>query len=1047
MSMGRSAIGFALSVTTWACLVGCQSVGGDLDCVAESVERWGTVSISGATLIKPDPRFELDLHLTGNEIFERNRIEGFSRILQKDAFEAQISVRAEVIANLLNQVQATEDPKLLGELKKGLMAAAFEGLLGALPDEQRAIFERAFASLGQRLGGGVQPAGSDYGDSAYQVGVAALTEADKALAIARAALEVIKEEGDKSVQKTHRDEADSHLTAALTALESAATSFAHCAKGAIDGALDAESAIAQLPFEQRAASAKSAEVAGAAKIAGEEARSLAENLSNRLKAARDELTKAFADKPDDHKAAVEGGIREVEPFTRAATTELAETGPAARDKALSAVTQGRQAAALTGMAVTGGTGPGPMPPKLLTAKPIEESRRLALGAVGKALSEGLERYEGPLTLNLQQLLTLTASDKNTLEMLRWLSYPRGYAPGKRVFLCMATVNIVPGRQTYRGYYGQVDLYMEYAKTAREEPANPCGGHKKNLARRTAAEREALAQTGTYPGQRETGTQHVGRTKSPRRIDRVKGRHPICFAVYPLIDAQVLDLRTSRRQLFTTAIQLAVSGYPAAANVLLDHARKREQDVETITGINAVTSYSTGSHLGFTFAPRLSAQADPANINTGPQMALQPQTFPVMIMVICDEESIRDLGYDHLSMYQTARWRRAPDPSSDAWWVIGRPLSELAFPRMSEHEIIKRAEALDRVWDHLVNYRYQLCKEGKKRKKEQQNRVKNEKQKGPQRKCKHRNDEEKSTCDHPSEFARGGFTDVAMATRMNELAAKGVPLPVYFRIPVLQAPETSHVGAQPACAKLDVYPRRGWVNRPSTFHVTSKAPIFKYDFVVTVGGREVNASRLSDHVAQLTLPAWIETFDYEAAVDLDEDARYKANVVVTNGTDVYVTSKSKYADQDPAEPFDIEFVYYAPTPVTAAGGGPTVETVHRVTTARYTDGAQRINLGNTEPGKRHIRITLSRTLKPVSAQLVLREKEPAIVAEMFVDGRNVRTKSPLVYNASDASESEPKNLNHLVTGNPIGGSVLKVEFSDTSVWRLPVKGNLALHKGP
>ncbi|HUW81288.1 MAG TPA: hypothetical protein VMZ31_00670 [Phycisphaerae bacterium] len=551
MDTARGAIGFALSVTTWACLVGCQSVGGDLDCVAESIEKWGTVSISGATLIKPDPRFGLDLHLTGNQIFERNRIEGFSRILQKDAFEAQISVRAEIIANLLNQVQATEDPKLLGELKKGLMAAAFEGLLGALPDEERAMFQRAFASLGQRLGGGVQPSGSDYGDSAYQAGVAA----------------------------------------------------------------------------------------------------------------------------------------------------------------------------------TGGAGPAPTPPKPLTTKPTDQSRRLALGAVDKALSEGLESYEGPLTLNLQQLLTLTASDKNMLEMLRWLSYPRGYAPGKRVFLCMATVNIVPGRQTYRGYYGQVDLYMEYGKTE----------YSKKEARHPT--RRAGKADGTVASSPAIGG----------RVKRVTARHPICFAVYPLIDAQVLDLRTSRRQLFTTAIQLAVSGYHAAANVLLDHARKREQDVETITGINAVTSYSTGSHLGFTFAPRLSAQADPANINTGPQMALQPQTFPVMIMVICDEESIRDRHYDHLIMYQTARWRRAPDPSSDARWLIGRPLSELAFPRMSEHEIIKRAEALDRVYGSLLQYRKKLWEECVKEE-EKEKRVKKKKEKGPQPKCKHRDDEGKSKCEAPSDYA-------------------------------------------------------------------------------------------------------------------------------------------------------------------------------------------------------------------------------------------------------------------------------------------------------
>ncbi|HUW81289.1 MAG TPA: hypothetical protein VMZ31_00675 [Phycisphaerae bacterium] len=281
--------------------------------------------------------------------------------------------------------------------------------------------------------------------------------------------------------------------------------------------------------------------------------------------------------------------------------------------------------------------------------------------------------------------------------------------------------------------------------------------------------------------------------------------------------------------------------------------------------------------------------------------------------------------------------------------------------------------------------------------------------------------------------------------MNELGAKAVPLPVFFRIPVLQTVETSRCRAQPACAKLEIHPRRGWVNRPSTFHVTSKAPIFKHDFVVTVGGREVNASRLSDHVAQLTLPPWIETFDYEAAVDLDKDNRYKANVVVTNGTGVYVSDKSGYFGHDKGEEgFDIEFTYYAPTPLTAVGGGPMVETVPQVPTARFTDGAQEIDLDEKDDTKRHIRITLSRTLKPVSAELILRDKEPPIVAEMVVNGRDVRTKNPLEYKYAPA-QSKPKNLDKEVVGKPLGGLVLKLEFSDKSVWRLPVTGNLTLHK--
>jgi hypothetical protein len=69
-------------VGLYGALSGCDSTADRLERVSRSIEDYGTVSISGSTLIDPDPRFQFDLRLTGEQIFERNRIEGFSNVSQ-----------------------------------------------------------------------------------------------------------------------------------------------------------------------------------------------------------------------------------------------------------------------------------------------------------------------------------------------------------------------------------------------------------------------------------------------------------------------------------------------------------------------------------------------------------------------------------------------------------------------------------------------------------------------------------------------------------------------------------------------------------------------------------------------------------------------------------------------------------------------------------------------------------------------------------------------------------------------------------------------------
>ena len=875
--------------------------GWDLDRVAKSVDKFGTLSISGATLIEPDPRFQLDLELSGNEIFNRNRIEGSSGIRQYDAADVQISVKAEIIANMVDQMKATTDPSLLQSLRTNLMAAAFQGLASELPDELQP-FAKALDLTG--------PSGSapDAGPGEPEDG--GLEQATKALSEAKGVTAQIEN------ARVAKDEAAA-LTSSEAALKSAEQLASYVeAAGQEARALALKVESVALGDLTRFGRAKTE--AQDAIIAADAAEAEAARLRERIVAARGKLSEEGNDS-DKPKTATEA---------HEAVKGLAPDASTAEDAAKKA-RRAEQTLMLGGGGAVAGKKPGAAPQqKILQADPIAKSDRLALARIPE-FREALANYEGDLDLNLRQLLILTASDKMTLEMLRWLSYPRGYGPGKRVFLCMASVNCTPGRITYDGYIGQVDLAIRY-------------------------------------GVRDKDTKEVYYYEQGDQV----GKHPVAFAVFPFIDSQVLDLRTSRRRSFTMALQLIVNGYPAAGRALLDYGRSREQDVHTITGINTVSSYSTGHQLGFVFSPRLVAQGDPANMNTAPRVHLQPQSFPAIIMIACDTDDLRspgvkegEKGYwegapDHVAWFQTYHWRRAPAPSADRW-PLGRWFSQWLHPRMTEIDIAHRANHLDAAYKTLYDKWDPYSGKDE--------------------------DDRKSW--------KWRFRTQALRARLASLASAGLGANVFFKIPLFTSGESKRLGLG---TDVVVEPRRGWVNRPSTFFVyhPDREPIFKDDFVVSIGGREANATRVNDDVLKVVLPPWIETFDYEAAEAIQKTGRYHAPLVVATDAGVF------NAEQD------IEFKYYAPTPLTALGRKPATEAAGETLTAKLE--TPRICLENNPLVKRDpIKIKLSSEVEAETGTIILRARKGTTKGLVHLLAKiDQTTVTPIV------EPKEPKEPKHL-----------------------------------
>jgi len=252
-----------------------HDAGHHLDHVARSLEKWGTVWVSGATLIEPDPQFQLDLNLSGRQIFERNRFEGFSNISQVRATDVQLAVQAEIVANLINQMQGTTEPKVLDQLKQRLLAAALEGLLGKLPEEQQTRLRPILEPVSQRLQqGAAQAPGAPTDASAGQLtaGEQALETAARVIAEAKRLQEAIAEDvteadadavtADNTPDHEKREafgDASQQFAAVVANLDSAADrprestgQFGTATGEALEAALDAQKRLEALPtLEER----------------------------------------------------------------------------------------------------------------------------------------------------------------------------------------------------------------------------------------------------------------------------------------------------------------------------------------------------------------------------------------------------------------------------------------------------------------------------------------------------------------------------------------------------------------------------------------------------------------------------------------------------------------------------------------------------------------------------------------------------------------------------------------------------------------------------
>jgi len=327
-------------------------------------------------------------------------------------------------------------------------------------------------------------------------------------------------------------------------------------------------------------------------------------------------------------------------------------------------------------------GDGEQEPEFKSLLPLARPAKDVLSS--PKFSAPLDRYDGPVSISPRQALMLAANDKMTQDLFKWFARPYGFGDNKKAYLCMMTVSCHPGYWTKKNFIADVTVTMEYAK--QESPsATP---QKKKFA-------AGGGGGGLPPGSDGNPLQPSSEEESARPPKYAKFSdsfaRPLVAAVYPMFDAQVLDLRESLREQIAAATSLAVLGFGGQAELLADFVDRFERDAQTQTAFTVGSAYSAGGYnFGFRIEPRFVAIDKPTVKRGGPGDRLESIQFPAMVLLFVDKPDISDRddiggtnpnGYDHIVFH--TEWRWLPRD----WWTA-------LFWRQTERKMLKRAHRLD-----------------------------------------------------------------------------------------------------------------------------------------------------------------------------------------------------------------------------------------------------------------------------------------------------------------------------------------------------------------
>ena len=295
--------------------------------------------------------------------------------------------------------------------------------------------------------------------------------------------------------------------------------------------------------------------------------------------------------------------------------------------------------------------------------PFDPAKRSALNAVGSTFTPSLAMSEGPFQISARDALLSASGDHMTQGLLKWFTLPAGNKlRNHELFFCPMVVSVQPGWETRENFGVDITVNVDLANQ-------------------------------TTDGSLEFLSSKFPHSSPPIQV----------AGVFPIIDAQVLDLVNSRRQLSAMALQLSLLGFGSQADFFLDYAKKLESDAKTATALTAASAYTTGgSAFGFRVEPKLVASKDPTLAETMPGKLLESKAFPAMAVLLIDRRFLLDEPANQdapctltASREKETEFRYLVLETSTRWI----PLKKTG-KRFTEQEALSRATALDQVLAQL-----------------------------------------------------------------------------------------------------------------------------------------------------------------------------------------------------------------------------------------------------------------------------------------------------------------------------------------------------------
>ena len=242
----------------------------------------------------------------------------------------------------------------------------------------------------------------------------------------------------------------------------------------------------------------------------------------------------------------------------------------------------------------------------------------------------MTQFSGQLNLSPLERIRLAATEKTTQDVLGYMARPDPDTIGdnKRYYFALTHISAAPGWCTESGYAAEVDVFVEYADMDYQ------------------------------PNARVAPKVLLSNTKDGGRLS------PQVVGVYPLMEAQVLDLRHSLRRQLATARLLGASGFGLGFQQLNDFLATAERDAQTLTSahVTIATSHS-GESFGFRIEPQYRAITDQggnlANPGTAGSRVFNPVSFPAVVVVVVNKDDLAaspgGLHYDHMVFHINSRW--------------------------------------------------------------------------------------------------------------------------------------------------------------------------------------------------------------------------------------------------------------------------------------------------------------------------------------------------------------------------------------------------------